>query len=326
MKTKDYYKVLGVSKDASKDDIKKAYRRLALKYHPDRNKNDNASDRFKEASEAYEVLSDDKKKRSYDQFGDPKANSFSGGGFGDIFNDFFNIHHRPQGADLKAEIIITLEEAYKGCEKSFFVYKNLICSKCKGKRGHGNTCSQCNGHGKISNQIGPFMSHSTTCGTCHGSGIQITDWCKTCSGKGRTTQKKKLTINVPRGIPKGYFRILGEGEQTTSDSPYGDLYCLVRVKKHSRFSVKRNDLHVDENINIAQACLGDTIKVKTIDGKTKDLKIPGGTQPGTSFKIKGTGMPDAHSNQVGNLYVSIKVKIPKKLSDEDRATLLKMFK
>jgi len=319
---KDYYQTLDLPRNASQDDIKKAYRKMALKYHPDRNKDADTSDKFKEISEAYEILSDEQKKRSYDQFG------HTGNGrnaFNDIFSDFFGSHQRPQGADLRAEILVTLEEAYNGSTKSFFVYKKIICKDCQGRRGYGDTCPQCSGHGKVHRKIGPFISHSSVCNVCGGSGIKISSWCKKCSGKGKTNQKKRITINIPRGIPKGYFRIMGEGEQSEFNSPYGDLYCSVRVQKHSRFKTKSDNLYLEEKINIAQACLGDTITIKTIDGNMQELKIPEGTQPGTSFKIKNAGMPNSNSSRMGDLYVNMKVEVPTNLSEEQKSQLLKMF-
>lgn len=360
MAKKDYYKTLGVSKDASQDEIKKAFRKLARKYHPDVNRDDeNATEKFKEINEAYEVLKDPDKRARYDQFGHAGvgqgnfgAGDFSGfGGFkdfgdfggGDFFDDIFdsffgggfsNSKRRQgpvRGADLRYDLELTLEEAAFGVEKQINVTRLEKCPKCNGtgaKPGTSpKTCPTCNGSGEIKNikntAFGRFVN-VTTCNQCNGKGTIIEEPCTKCHGNGKVRASKRLKVKIPQGVDTGSrLRMSGEGEPGLRGGPPGDLYVVIHVKPHKLFKRAGNDIIFDAPISFVQASLGDEIKVPTLDGKAK-LKIPQGTQPDTRFRIKSKGIPKLNGHGRGDLYVRAKVLIPKKLNDKQK-DLLKKF-
>jgi molecular chaperone DnaJ len=348
---RDYYEVLGVSKNASKDEIKKAYKKLAKKYHPDLNRgNKDAEEKFKEVSEAYAVLSDDEKRAKYDRFGhaafDPASGGFGGFDgsfdfgsfdfgdiFGDIFGDFFGggrassrgSQNRPRrGGDLQATVNITLEEAFKGIEKKISVPRLETCPTCHGtgaKPGTGKkACPVCHGKGRVSHSQG-FFSITTTCSTCQGTGYIIENPCPDCRGRGRVEKVRNLKVQIPPGIKTGMkLRLPGEGEAGVNGGRAGDLYVVIDILPHRLFQRKGNDLLLKFPIRVTQAILGDKVEVPTLDGKIK-LTIPPGTQPGKKFRIKGKGMPILNTSQRGDLYVEIQVEIPKNLNTAQKAKI-----
>jgi molecular chaperone DnaJ len=343
--SKDYYKTLGLEKGASKEQIKKAYKKLAKKYHPDLNKdNPEAEKKFKEVNEAASVLNDEKKRQQYDQFGSDGPQFGGGSGFGggfnggfegfdvnDIFNSFFGGGGRSRsrgpknGADLRYDIEITLEDAAKGLEKKVKLKKNATCKKCDGHGGTNiTTCGTCNGAGQVNRQqrtpFGIFQSQSM-CPTCKGKGKSYTDECHTCHGAGQTIQEKTIKITVPSGIETGTrLRMSGEGEPGEPGARQGDLYVFVHIAEHKVFERNGNDLYLEVPISYAQAVLGDSIEVPTILSKAK-LKIPTGTQPGTLLRMKGEGMPALRSSTKGNQYVKIQVEVPTKISKKQKEHL-----
>jgi len=353
MPKKDYYEVLGVDKNAEKSAIKKAYRKLALKYHPDKNPSKEAEDKFKEISEAYAVLSDEEKRNMYDQYGhagiDQQYSSedifrgadfgdiFSGFGINDIFERFFGREmgfggprgrRRPsRGADLRYDVEISLENAYKGLETTIRVPRSEICEECNGtgaKPGtNPKTCPSCNGTGQIQRSrrtaFGMFTQVSA-CNKCNGEGKIITDKCPVCNGRKMVQKTREIEINIPKGIDNGsQLRLAGEGE--AGEGGAGDLYIVVHLKKHQVFKRKGLDLHMFKNISFPQAALGAKIDVKTLDGGLEKLKIPEGTQTGEMFKIRGKGMPSLRGRGYGDLYVEVIVKTPKKLSRKAKKLL-----
>lgn len=339
---KDYYEILGVPRNATKEEIKKAYRRLALKYHPDRNKSPEAEEKFKEISEAYAVLSDDEKRRLYDMYGHAGIDSrysqedifrgvnfediFSDLGFGNIFDFFFGGRHRDRpkkGPDLRIDISITLEEAYKGGEKLIRFSKFEVCGSCSGSGaapGGMATCPECGGSGNIGyTRRTPFgvFSQYTTCSRCGGSGRVIVKPCRECGGSGRIRVERKLKVKIPAGIESGArLRVPGEGEAGKDGAPPGDLYIVVHVKEHELFRREGDNLFVDVPISFSQAALGGEIEVPTLDGSAR-LNIPAGTQTHTVFKLRGRGMPRIRGGK-GDLYVRVIVKTPEKLTPEMR--------
>ncbi len=343
---KDYYEILGVPRNATKEEIKKAYRRLALKYHPDRNKSPEAEEKFKEISEAYAVLSDDEKRRLYDMYGHAGIDSrysqedifkgvnfediFSdiGFGFGDIFDFFFGGGRRAKssprrGQDLRIDIEISLEEAYRGGEKLISFYKFESCRACNGTGAAPQglaACPECGGSGTVGyTRRTPFgvFSQYTTCSRCGGRGRVITKPCRECGGDGRVRVERKLKVKIPAGIESGArLKVAGEGEAGEGGAPPGDLYIVVHVKEHKLFRREGDNLFVDVPIGFSQAALGGEIEVPTLDGKAK-LKIPSGTQTHTIFKLRGKGMPRIHGGK-GDLYVRVIVKTPEKLTPEMR--------
>lgn len=346
--SKDYYKILGVEKGATKEEIKKAYKKLAKKYHPDLNKdNPEAEGKFKEINEAASVLGDDTKRKQYDQFGSDgmkygQAGQGFGGGFGsgfdgfdfnDIFDSFFGGRggfgggrRGPQrGADLRYDIEITLEDAARGLEKQVKMKKNAPCKDCDGHGGHDiSRCTTCNGRGQVmSQQRTPFgmFQTQTTCPTCKGSGETYAKECSTCHGKGSTIQEKTIKLTIPAGIESSTrLRISGEGEPGDPGAPPGDLFVFVHIKEHEVFERQGDDLYIEVPISYNQAVLGDSIEVPTILSKAK-LKIPSGTQPGTLLRMKGEGMP--HLRRIGNgdQYVKIQVDVPTKVSKKQKELL-----
>ncbi len=346
---KDYYKTLGVSKDASKEDIKKAYKKLAKKYHPDLNKdNPEAEKKFKEINEAASVLTDDQKRSQYDQFGSAGP-QFGNGGFGggfegfqggdfdfnDIFSSFFGGGGRSPrrrgprpGDDLRYDIEITLEDVAKGLEKKVKIKKTDKCSYCDGKGGTGvKTCSTCHGRGSVMQQrrtpFGIFQTQ-TTCPTCHGRGEIIENKCSHCHGTGQELKEKTIKISVPKGVSDGTrLRLSGEGEAGEAGAPSGDLYVFIHVKEHDLFERDGSDLYIEVPITFSQAALGAKIKVPTILGKA-ELKIPAGTQPETLLRMKGKGLSNLRYSGSGDQYVKITIDVPTKLTKKQK-DLLKEF-
>lgn len=313
---KDYYKILGLSEQASQDDIKKAYRKLAMKYHPDHNKGDkNSEEKFKEISEAYSVLSDPQKKNEYDTFG---KSDFQDVPPEDLFREFMKAHgsvfdrffRGPQGnmSDIHANLAITLEEAYRGAEKNITVKKPHKCQKCNGTGGDIKRCPVCGGTGMRHMSKGP-MRISTMCSHCNGKGIIISNPCNRCGGKGRVYTDKNYKLKIPKGCNDGsILRLKNEGENKS-----GDLYVHVIIKPHSQFIRKGNDLRTQATIKLSEACLGTVKEFNHLDGKDYTINVPAGTQDGHILKLKGKGM-----NSKGNLYALINVDIPKKLTEKQR--------
>lgn len=348
MSTKrDYYEILGVQKNTSKDEIKKAYRKLAMQYHPDRNPgNAEAEAKFKEASEAAEVLLDDEKKARYDQFGHAGMNGqggFGGAGgfqgdfsdFGDIFGDIFGdmlgggrgrgrgrgrSGGRP-GDDLQMEMEIDFTEAAFGVEKTISLTKNIKCDSCNGtgaKAGSApTTCDYCHGHGEVRRQQG-FFTVATTCPKCQGSGQMIKDPCGTCSGSGKKKKKVDLQVKVPAGIDDGQrLKLSNEGDAGSNGGPNGDLYVVVRIKQHEIFERDEFDVHCTVPVSFSQAALGCELEVPTLSGKVA-LKIPAGTQAGVKMRLKGKGIQRLGGYGVGDQIVTVHVETPTKLSSEQK--------
>lgn len=354
MEKRDYYEVLGVSKSASADEIKSAYRKLAMKYHPDRNPdNPEAEEKFKEASEAYAVLSDSEKKARYDQFGhagvDPSYGAGGGGGFGgfqdidlgDIFGDLFggfggfgggSRRNGPkQGRTLEMGLTITFEEAAFGVEKEISYLRVDNCSACSGSGAKpgttAETCSACRGTGQVkaaqNTPFGQFMT-TRTCNVCNGSGKIIKERCDECDGKGRVRRKTKKTVKIPAGIADGQvIQNSGGGDVGTNGGRPGDLYIQINVKEHPVFEREGQDIYCDVPITFVQAALGDEIEVPTLYGKEK-VKIAEGTQCNEIIKLKGKGLPYLRNSSKGDQYVKIIVEIPKSLN-QDQKEILKKF-
>ena len=338
---RDYYEVLGVSREAGPEDIKKAYRRHAHKYHPDRNPDDPESEvKFKEAAEAYEVLSEPSKRQRYDRFGHEGLSSvgvhdyahmdvtdiFSM--FGDIFGMGFGGGRRNRGADLQTEVEMTLAEVASGTERLIEYQSNEICDTCGGNglapgRQREN-CPTCGGYGKVEQTTGLgsiFGRVITTCPACHGRGSIVTDPCRTCRGSGRTLKARKVTAPIPAGIHDGQaIRIRGEGEPGPDAVHRGDLHCYVRVTPHPFLERHDNDLLCRMPISFTQAALGAVVEVPTLTGKA-ELKIPGGTQHGQLFRLRGLGLPGLRTGRKGDELVQVMVEIPKKLNKKQESLL-----
>ncbi|UFT97825.1 molecular chaperone DnaJ [Radiobacillus kanasensis] len=344
MSKRDYYEVLGLSKDASKEEIKKAYRKLARKYHPDVNKEADASDKFKEAKEAYETLSNEQKRSQYDQFGHagPQSQGFGGfggaedfGGFGDIFDMFFGGGGRRrdpnaprQGADLQYTMTLEFEEAIFGKDTDIEIPKEETCETCSGSGAKPGTktktCSHCHGTGQLNTeQNTPFgrVVNKRVCHHCQGSGKVIPEKCNTCGGTGTVKKRKKIHINIPAGIDEGQqIRVSGQGEPGVNGGPAGDLYVVVRVKPHEFYEREGDNIYCEMPITFAQAALGDELEIPTVHGKIK-LKIPAGTQTGKVFRLKGKGVPNVRGYGQGDQHVKIRVVTPTNLSDRQRELL-----
>ena len=348
MSKKDYYEVLGLSKSATDDDIKKAYRKLARKYHPDVNRDNpkEAEEKFKEINEANEVLSDPERRAQYDQFGhaafeggasgsDGFGGFGAGGGFGDIFDMFFGgqgFGGRPtgpeRGADLRYDLEIAFEQAAFGFENEIEIPRTEECKTCKGSGAASGTtpetCSQCRGTGQQQVvQNSPFgrMMHTKICDRCRGEGKIIKNPCRDCNGNGKVRVRRKIKIKIPAGVDNGSrLRVAYEGEAGTRGGQPGDLYVYIRVKPHNLFIRDGDDVICDVPITFVQAALGDEISVPTLDGKV-ELKIPEGTQTGTVFRIKGKGVPHLKAGGRGDQHVRVKVITPKKLTDKQRELL-----
>lgn len=343
---RDFYDILGVSKDASLNDIKKAYRRKSKKYHPDLNDSPDAEDKFKEVAEAYETLSDEGKRANYDQYGhastDPNfgAGGFGGGGFGggggsfsgfeDIFEQFFgggtarqNPNAPRKGDDLQYVMDLTFEEAVFGKSTTIRYNRKVICQTCSGdgaKPGTSpETCSRCGGMGKVNmEQDTPFgrVMTETACPDCHGTGQIIKERCSDCHGSGIQTERHAVKVTVPAGVEDGnQIRLQGQGDVGANGGPHGDLYIIFRVKESDIYTRQGSEIFSEITINIVQATLGDEVKVPTVHGKVK-LKIPAGTQPGTTFRLREKGAPSLRSTRTGDQHVTVKVEIPRKVTEE----------
>ncbi len=345
MTKRDYYEVLGVSRSATSDEVKKAYRQMALKYHPDRNPGDKEAEaRFKEAAEAYEVLHDQNKKHIYDQYGHEglHGTGFQGfsnfddifSSFSDIFGDVFGFssgrrssRRRPsRGADLRYDAFITLEEASHGTELELEIPKTEPCDSCGGTGAEPGSspevCSMCGGKGQVYRTQG-FFTISTTCSHCRGIGQVIPKPCKTCRGSASVTRKKKLKVKIPPGVDTGAtMRLTGEGELGEFGGPPGDLYVFIEIKPHDTFIRQGDDLYIEVTVSFVQAVLGTTLSVNTLDGEV-EVDIKAGTQPGEIYTIKDKGIKHLRANGHGSLNVGVKVEIPKKLSKEQEDLLRK---
>jgi molecular chaperone DnaJ len=340
---RDCYDVLGVTKSTSKDEIKKAYRKLALKYHPDKTKGDKASEeKFKEASEAYHILSDDKRKTNYDQFGHA---AFEGGGggqgsggfdtssFSDIFEDFFgdfgedrsSRRSSNRGNDLRYDVNINLEEAYEGSEKNvrYTTYKK--CSTCSGsgaaKGSKPIKCNYCSGKGKVRTNQG-FFTVQQTCPQCSGYGETISAPCSDCNGNGKIQGDENVTVKIPKGVDDGTrIRLSGKGEAGSKGSSNGDLYLFISINNHNIFKRSEENLYYELPITFSDASLGTTVEVPSIDGGKSKIKIPPGTQHGKQLRLKGKGMPVLRRNIFGDLYIRIVTLVPTTLSKRQREIL-----
>lgn len=344
MSKRDYYEVLGVSKNVSEDDLKKAYRRLAMKYHPDRNPdNKDAESHFKEAKEAYEVLSDPQKRAAYDQFGHSGVqgggfgDGFGAGGasfsdiFGDVFGDIFGAGRGGgsrvyRGADLQYNLEISLEEAVNGAEVKIRVPRMDTCKTCNGsgarKGSKPETCKTCNGLGQVRMQQG-FFSVQQTCPRCHGKGTVIGDPCSDCSGTGRVKEHKTLSVKVPAGVDTGdRIRLSGEGEAGQNNGPSGDLYVQINVKPHKIFTREESHLQCTIPVSFVIAALGGELEVPTLDGRVK-LKVPPETQSGKIFRIRGKGVKPVRGGPRGDILCQVQVETPVNLSVEQREMLSK---
>ena len=342
MTKRDYYEVLGVSREAKDGEIKKAYRQLALKYHPDRNPGDSeAEEKFKEAAEAYEVLRDSEKRSLYDRFGHDglRGTGFTGfsgfedifSSFGSIFEDFFGFstktggRNAPQvGADLRYDLKISFMDAAFGVEKEIEIEKMEPCLECDGSGAAAGTspetCSTCRGRGQVMHSQG-FFSISTTCPQCHGDGTMIKDPCKNCRGAGRVKETKRVSVKIPPGVDHGTrLRLNGEGEEGVRGGPPGDLYVVLFVEEHEFFKRKGEDIFCEIPVSFSQVALGSTIEIPTLDGTT-DIEIPKGTQTGEVFRLKGQGIPRLRGLGRGDEYVQLAVKTPSKLSKRQEELL-----
>ena len=347
MSKRDYYEILGVSQTATEQEIKSAYRRLAVKYHPDKNPNDaSAEEKFKEAAEAYGVLQDAEQRRRYDRFGHAGVSSSAGagnwgapgfGGIEDILGDLFGFGDvfggaragsrrtaAQRGADLRYDLEIMLEEAANGMTAQLRIPRLEGCETCKGSGAASGTqpeaCQACGGTGQVRYQQG-FFSVARTCGTCRGAGRVIKTPCKDCSGVGRVEREKQMEVKIPAGVETGSrLRVQGEGESGTQGGPTGDLYVVIHVAEHEQFERQGSNLYEAVPITFAQAALGADVLVKTLDGEEK-LKVPMGTQTGTVFRLKGKGMPQLGGRGKGDLFVSVSVITPTSLTREQRRLL-----
>jgi len=340
---KDYYEVLGVNRDASEEEIKKAFKKLAMKFHPDRNPdNPKAEESFKEAKEAYEMLSDDQKRAAYDQYGHAGVDPSMGGGgfggfnsgnfsdaFGDIFGDIFggarnqrsNVY---RGADLRYNLEISLEDAAKGTETKIRIPVQTSCETCHGSGARPGTspvtCTTCNGHGQVRMQQG-FFSVQQTCPKCHGTGKMVKEPCPTCHGGGRVKQNKTLNVKIPAGVDEGdRIRLSGEGEAGVNGGPTGDLYVVVHLKEHPIFQRDGANLHCEMPISFSTAALGGEIEVPTLDGAAK-MKIPAETQTGSVFRLRGKGIKPLRSSEHGDLMVHVVVETPVRLTEKQKDLL-----
>jgi len=357
MAKRDYYEVLGVGKSTPQEAIKKAYRKSALKYHPDRNKGDKAAEeKFKEASEAYHVLSDKERRQNYDQFGHAAFDGAGGrGGFAnfdftntfsdifgsDIFDDFFDgfgggrrsgrrRQSENRGADLRYDLTISLEDAYSGKKQEIKYSSSEKCDRCNG---HGSEpgsspseCSACGGHGQVRSNQG-FFTVQQTCPHCSGSGEEISNPCNDCNGTGKNQTSKKLSVTIPKGVDDGTrIRLAGKGEAGVKGGGNGDLYLFINVRSHDLFKRSEENLFFEYPISIADAALGTSLEIPTIDGAKAKIKIPAGTQTGKQFRLKGKGMPYMRGSGNGDLYVQINTEVPISLNSEQKELLEKFRK
>lgn len=356
---RDYYEVLGIEKGASEEEIKKAFRKMALKYHPDRNQGDkNAEEKFKEVNEAYSVLSDPELRKKYDMFGhagvDPSAQAGAGAGgwqgggfggfdgvdFGDIFGDFFGggfgsssrRRNAPaKGRDLQHSLNITFEEACFGTSKTINIRKYVKCEKCQGSGAAPGTskrsCPKCGGTGQVQtirNSLFGQVQTSSPCPDCNGTGQIIDTPCPDCHGTGQVMKNIKIEVNIPAGVDEGsVIPIRGQGEPGRNGGPNGDLFVVLAVSPHKLFDREGNDLYLDIPISFTQAALGDEITVPTLEGKVS-YKVPAGTQPGTIFRLRGKGVADVHGGRKGDLYVKVTLEVPTKLNSEQKKIVKEM--
>jgi molecular chaperone DnaJ len=343
-KKRDYYEVLGLNRDASEEEIKKAYRKLAMKHHPDRNPDSkDAEEKFKEAKEAYEVLTEADKRRAYDAYGHAGVNPQMGGGagpegfggfaeaFGDIFSDIFGGGQGGRGrasvfrgADLRYNLEVSLEQAARGTETKIRIPTMETCETCKGsgaKPGtHPKTCETCHGSGTVRISQG-FFSIQQTCPTCHGTGKMVTDPCASCRGAGRLKKHKTLAVKIPSGVDEGdRIRLSGEGEAGVNGGPPGDLYVVIHLKAHSVFQREGDDLHCEMPISFSQAALGGEIEIPTLDGSAK-IKVPPETQSGQVFRLRGKGIKGVRSSYPGDLMCEVVVETPVRLTDRQKELL-----
>ena len=341
---RDFYEILGVNRDASEEDIKKSYRKLAMKYHPDRNPDSKDSEaKFKEAKEAYEILSDADKRRAYDAYGHAGVNPQMGGGgpggegfggfseaFGDIFGEIFGGGRRGggsqvyRGADLRYNMEITLEQAARGTETKIRIPSLDECETCHGSGAKpgtkAKTCQTCNGQGQVRLQQG-FFAIQQTCPTCHGTGKVIPEPCTTCHGAGRTKAHKTLSVKIPAGVDDGdRIRLSGEGEAGVNGGPAGDLYVVVQLKPHGVFQRDGADLHCEMPITFTVAALGGEISIPTLDGEAK-IKIPAETQSGQVFRLRGKGIRPVRQTSAGDLMCHVVVETPVRLTDRQKELL-----
>lgn len=347
MSKRDYYEVLGVGRDADVQEIKSAYRKKALQFHPDRNPNNKqAEEHFKEAAEAYSVLGDSDKRASYDRFGNQGLTGAGAGGFNgfdpnvfadfsDIFGDFFGFSDlfgsgarrrtsRHKGEDLRYDLEIGFQDAFQGLNAEILIPREELCSRCQGSRaepGSGPvTCHTCRGRGEVIYQQS-FLSIRRTCAQCGGSGKVIRQPCAQCRGQGTVRAERRLKVNVPPGVDNGtHLRLSQEGQAGYNGGPPGDLYVVLKVKEHPIFARDGSDIHCALPINIAQAALGAEIRIPTLDG-SETLAIPEGTQHGARFRLRNLGMPQLNGNGRGDLYVHVEVKVPAKLTRDQRRLL-----
>ena len=352
MNNTEYYDRLGVSKDASQDEIKRAYRKMSKKYHPDINKEPGAEEKYKEIQEAYETLSDDQKRAAYDQYGPDGANGFGGqggfggfdggagfGGFEDIFSSFFgggptrNPNAPRQGDDLQYRVNLSFEEAIFGAEKEVHYNREATCKTCSGSGAKPGTspvtCGRCHGQGIINvdtqTPLG-MMRRQVTCDVCHGTGQEIKDPCQTCRGTGHEKQSHKVSVKIPAGVETGQqIRLAGQGEAGFNGGPYGDLFVIINVNPSDKFTRDGSTIYYTLNISFVQAALGDTVEVPTVHGNV-EMTIPAGTQTGKTFRLKGKGAPRLRGGSQGDQLVTVKIVTPTKLNDAQKQALLAFAK
>lgn len=352
MNNTEYYDRLGLSKDASQDEIKRAYRKLSKKYHPDINKEPGAEEKYKEILEAYETLSDAQKRAAYDQYGPDGANGFGGqgsfggfdggagfGGFEDIFSSFFgggatrNPNAPRQGDDLQYRVNLSFEEAVFGAEKEIHYNREVTCKTCSGSGAKPGTspvtCGRCHGHGVINvdtqTPLG-MMRRQVTCDVCHGTGQEIKDPCPTCHGTGREKQSHTVSVKIPAGVETGQqIRLAGQGEAGFNGGPYGDLFVVINVNPSDKFTRDGSTIYYTLNISFVQAALGDTVEVPTVHGNV-EMVIPVGTQTGKTFRLKGKGAPRLRGGSQGDQLVTVKIVTPTKLNDDQKEALLAFAK
>ena len=349
MARRDYYDVLGVNKDSTPDQIKSAYRKQAVKHHPDKNKGDKAAeDKFKEASEAYHVLSNSERKQSYDNFGHAAFENGGGGrggfsnfdfsnSFSDIFEDFFSEGFGGgsrrsrgsnfRGSDLRYDLSINLEEAFTGKKQDIKFSTSEKCNTCSGsgaKPGYDiGSCSMCGGHGQVRSSQG-FFTVQQTCPQCSGTGEEITNPCRECGGQGKKQASKRLSVTIPKGVDDGTrIRLAGKGEVGSRGSKNGDLYLFINVNSHDLFKRSDENLFFEFPVSITDAALGTSIEIPTIDGGKAKIKIPAGTQSGKQFRLKGKGMPYMRGSGFGDLYVQVNTEVPVSLNKEQKELLEK---
>ena len=352
MNNTEYYDRLGVSKDASQDEIKRAYRKMSKKYHPDINKEPGAEEKYKEVQEAYETLSDDQKRAAYDQYGPDGANGFGGqggfggfdggagfGGFEDIFSSFFgggatrNPNAPRQGDDLQYRVNLSFEEAIFGAEKEVHYNREATCKTCSGSGAKPGTspvtCGRCHGSGVINvdtqTPLG-MMRRQVTCDVCHGTGQEIKEPCQTCHGTGHEKQSHKVSVKIPAGVETGQqIRLAGQGEAGFNGGPYGDLFVIINVNPSDKFTRDGSTIYYTLNISFVQAALGDTVEVPTVHGNV-EMTIPAGTQTGKTFRLKGKGAPRLRGGSQGDQHVTVKIVTPTKLNDAQKEALLAFAK